>query len=218
MDHIIALGSDGRISEQGDFRELSSSGGYTSSFNLPPPEWAYKSGYAEPAISKQTSILPASIVPTKTSTEDLTRRTGDMSVYLYYINAVGWLPSLVFVFAISSFVFCISFPGKIWTNKSAAFSLTSFLAIWVKWWAAANISAPNERLGYYLGIYALLGILAMIFLVISCWLVFLHPRSLTHADHRRQLIITMVPRSGENFHWKLLQTVLKYGTLRVVRK
>jgi ATP-binding cassette subfamily C (CFTR/MRP) protein 1 len=113
-DHIIALGSDGRISEQGDFRELSSSGGYTSSFNLPPPEWTYNSGYEEPAISKQTSILPASVVPTKTSTEDLTRRIGDLSVYLYYINAVGWLPSLVFVFAISSFVFCISFPGKIW--------------------------------------------------------------------------------------------------------
>jgi hypothetical protein len=58
----------------------------------------------------------------------------------------------------------------------------------------------------------------MIFLVISCWLVFSHPRSLTHADYRRQLIITMVPRSGENFHWKLLQTVLKYDALRVVRK
>jgi hypothetical protein len=119
-DHIISLGSDGRISEQGFFRELSSLGGYISSFNLSSPEWTYNPGYAEPPTSKQSLALPASIVPTQTTTDDATRRTGDVSVYLYYINAVGWLPSLVFVLAISSFVFCISFPGKIWCwNKHA---------------------------------------------------------------------------------------------------
>ena len=51
-------------------------------------------------------------------------------------------------------------------------------ALWVKWWASANAKAPNERLGYYLGIYGMLGAIALIALVISCW----------------QLIITMVPR------------------------
>jgi ABC-type multidrug transport system fused ATPase/permease subunit len=67
------------------------------------------------------------------------------------------------------------------------------LAIWVKWWAASNILDPNGKLGYYLGIYAVLGACALISLVISCW----------------ELIINMVPKSGENFHWILLQTVLK---------
>lgn len=42
-------------------------------------------------------------------------------------------------------------------------------AIWVKWWSAYNLIAPNQRLGYYLGIYALLGVLALFSLVISCW-------------------------------------------------
>lgn len=39
----------------------------------------------------------------------------------------------------------------------------------------------------------MLGVLSIIFLIVSCW----------------QMIITMVPKSGENFHWKLLNTVLR---------
>ena len=35
--------------------------------------------------------------------------------------------------------------------------------------------APNQDLGYYLGIYAMLGVLALTFLVISCWSVKKHP-------------------------------------------
>ena len=45
----------------------------------------------------------------------------------------------------------------------------STIEIWLKWWAAANIEAPNERLDYYLGIYAMLGVLAIMCLVVGCW-------------------------------------------------
>jgi hypothetical protein len=47
----------------------------------------------------------------------------------------------------------------------------TLIAIWVKWWAASNTEAPNQRLGYYLGIYGLLGAGALFSLVISCWFV-----------------------------------------------
>lgn len=43
------------------------------------------------------------------------------------------------------------------------------LAIWVKMWAEYNEDHPNERLGFYLGIYAMLGGLALFFLIVSCW-------------------------------------------------
>jgi len=62
----------------------------------------------------------------------------------------------------------------------------------VKWWAASNVLDPNGRLGYYLGIYAVLGVAALVSLVVSCW----------------ELIINMVPKTGEIFYWKLLDTVL----------
>jgi hypothetical protein len=56
------------------------------------------------------------------------------------------------------------------------------------------VKDPYQRLDYYLGIYFMLGALAIVFLVASTW----------------QIMMTMVPRSGENFHLSLLQTVLRY--------
>lgn len=40
------------------------------------------------------------------------RQTGDLQIYLYYVRSVGWWTSLVFIAAITGFVFCISFPSK----------------------------------------------------------------------------------------------------------
>jgi ATP-binding cassette subfamily C (CFTR/MRP) protein 1 len=49
--------------------------------------------------------------------------------------------------------------------------LTAGKAIWVKMWAEYNERFPNQKLGYYLGIYAMLGGVAFLFLIISCWYV-----------------------------------------------
>lgn len=43
------------------------------------------------------------------------------------------------------------------------------LAVWVQWWAADNERRPNDRLGYWLGIYAMLGGVAIVCLFIGCW-------------------------------------------------
>ncbi|KAH7407958.1 ABC multidrug transporter [Cadophora sp. MPI-SDFR-AT-0126] len=175
-DHIIILSSGGQVAEQGNFKELSVSGGYVSSFELPPPDWNYEPPrLVKGILKKQLTESPLPSSQLQSSPEKSNRQTGDVAVYLYYVKAVGWIPTLIFIIAISAFVFCMSFP-----------------TIWIKWWAASNVEAPNQNLGYYLGIYALLGVLALLFLVGSCW----------------QLVITMVPRSGESFHKMLLETVL----------
>ncbi|PVH81871.1 hypothetical protein DL98DRAFT_457694 [Cadophora sp. DSE1049] len=175
-DHIIILSSEGQVAEQGSFKELGSSGGYVSSFGLPSPDWHYDPprsirGFLETHITEKTFSSPGS----QPTPEESNRQAGDIAVYLYYVKAVGWIPTLIFIVAISAFVFCMSFP-----------------TIWIKWWVASNVEAPNQNIGYFLGIYALLGVLALLFLVGSCW----------------QLVITMVPRSGESFHKILLKTVL----------
>jgi ATP-binding cassette subfamily C (CFTR/MRP) protein 1 len=118
------------------------------------------------ALSKAEDTVPE---------DDASRRTGDSAIYLYYVRSIGWLPTMVFVAAITAYIVCQSFP-----------------TIWVNWWSEANKREPNGNLGYYLGIYAMLGVLALAFLCISCY----------------QMIVTMVPLSGKNFHWTLLKTVL----------
>lgn len=174
-DHIIVLDTEGRISEQGSFNALNKTGGYVSSFGLGLPDWDYK--------PKRFSDSPSysSIDTVQKEKEALVDEPepynggGDLGIYTYYINAIGWLPAIIFMVAMAGFVFCISFPS-----------------IWLKWWANSDTAHPKQELGYYLGIYVMLGCIAMLALILGCW----------------QMIITMVPKSGENFHRKLLTTVL----------
>ena len=183
-DHIVVLNEEGRIAEQGSFRELNAAGGYVSGFELEPADWTIRSTEMtnlDQVLAMATAgkivypILPPSKESTKTTEFEANKRTGDLAIYAYYAKSVGSIAVLTFIVAMCAYVFCISFPQ-----------------VWLGWWATANAQHPNQRLGYYLGIYAMLGVMGLVSLIISCW----------------QIIITMVPQSGQNFHHRLLKTVL----------
>ncbi|KAK5651320.1 hypothetical protein OQA88_12616 [Cercophora sp. LCS_1] len=198
-DYVVHVGADGRVAEQGTFEELTDAGGYVSSLSLTTADWSHfipeqeqggrSSGDAgdcsdgasnkkEMGSDDTTEASPGGSETADGNDKDvdgMSRRTGDVQIYLYYIRSVGWWATLLFVIAITGFVFSVSFPN-----------------VWVQWWAAYNESEPNGRLGYWLGIYAMFGGVAIVCLFLSCW----------------QMIITMVPRSGEKFHFELLKTVL----------
>lgn len=176
-DHVVSLDKDGRITEQGSFEKLNTSGGYVSEFDLALADWNYQPGKHDyEAPPRYTELQFDSSNRTEDDVQaEANRRTGDTAIYFYYIDSVGWIPTIIFIVSMVIFIFGISFP-----------------TIWVKMWAEYNDSHPNDRLGYWLGIYAMFGALALFFLIVSCW----------------QLIITMVPRSGVTFHKKLLDTVL----------
>ncbi|KAJ6131239.1 hypothetical protein N7523_001699 [Penicillium sp. IBT 18751x] len=176
-DHIVVLDSTGRISEQGSFSALSKTGGYVASFGLGSPEWEYKTKrFSESPSSSTFDSIEKEKEKEILAPEPEHRETGgDLSIYTYYINAIGWVPAMVFISAMAVFVFCLSFPS-----------------IWLKWWARSDTLEPKQHVGYYMGIYAMLGAIAMLSLILGSW----------------QMIITMVPKSGESFHRKLLITVL----------
>lgn len=176
-DHIISLDGTGMGCEQGSLDKLTESGGYVSRSLVSSTD-----GKQEPAPSASAAPGPSAdaltsfeLAPVDEIEDGASRRTGDVAVYKYYIRAIGITPTLIFVFCIIAYIFCQSFP-----------------TIWLNWWAAANAENPFTRLGYYLGIYAMLGGLSILFLVLSTW----------------QMIVTMVPLSGNNFHRSLLKTVL----------
>lgn len=176
-DHIISLDGTGIGCEQGSLDKLTNSGGYVSRSLISSAEKRYEPVPAAVAPSESPAdVLVSSEVALLEEIEDgASRRTGDIAVYTYYIRAIGRIPTLIFAVCICAFIFCQSFP-----------------TIWLNWWAAANSKDPWTRLGYYLGIYAMLGGLSIVFLVLSTW----------------QMIVTMVPLSGNNFHQSLLKTVL----------
>lgn len=156
----------GYASEQGSFKALNAAGCYVSSFGLGSPEW--KSEIDKPSVTDLAQ--PKILRPNRTGAikEDPRRQSGDLSIYLYYIRSIGWLPTVIFLVAISGFVFCISFPSTVSVTPLQRLVLTDMTDIWVKWWAISNEEDPDGRTGYYLGIYAMLGAVGMLSLIIGC--------------------------------------------------
>ncbi|KID91337.1 ABC transporter, transmembrane domain, type 1 [Metarhizium guizhouense ARSEF 977] len=146
-DHIIALSSDGRVLEQGSFEELQATGAYTRALAPSKRKTASAEGPMTTQINTQLSHAIAPEVP-----KGLQRRTGDGTVYNYYIATFGWYKWSILMF----FAACYGL-------------LTVFPQVWVNWWATANLKQPSSQLAYYVGIYAALSILSVVALFASCW-------------------------------------------------
>ncbi|GAM36282.1 vacuolar glutathione S-conjugate transporter [Talaromyces pinophilus] len=73
------------------------------------------------SISRPYVKETAAQISKENQLNDLTRATGDRTVYKYYIQSIGWQKILVFVFSVTLHVFC-----------------STFSQIWLEWWAAGN--------------------------------------------------------------------------------
>ena len=113
-DHIIALGGNGKIAEQGSFSHLSANEGYVKSLAIrqatdqpSPEEEIIDDGVSdsETPETKEPSVAVAEI-------EEHNRQTGDMSVYLYYFKSIGLLNTVVFFILQVFFAFTQAFPSK----------------------------------------------------------------------------------------------------------
>jgi ABC-type multidrug transport system fused ATPase/permease subunit len=155
-NHIISLDGEGRITETGAFDTLDKKGGYVASFALGLPDWKYEPALALVPEVREIPLSKEAVV----KEHDKTRQEGDTATYMYYVKSVGWGPTMVFIVAMAGFVFCLSFPS-----------------IWLKWWATSD--DPAGQVNYYMGIYAMLGGIAMVALIAGSY----------------QLIVTMVPIS-----------------------
>ncbi|TGJ82777.1 hypothetical protein E0Z10_g5987 [Xylaria hypoxylon] len=130
--------------------------------------------------SKSETMLQPTRKPAIESTApdayDQTRRTGDSTVYNIYFKSMGlFLTSSFFLFGISHGVF------------------TNFPTIWLSYWAADNVETnPSHTNGYYIGLYSLFQIIALLSLVAVAFL----------------LLLTGVSRAGALLHQSALKTMI----------
>lgn len=83
-DHIIVL-AESKIAEQGSWAQLRSSTGYVSELQVKE-----SSGSSEQdAVIEKPTTVPGTSGPSDVELMDLTRRTGDISVYWYYLKSAG---------------------------------------------------------------------------------------------------------------------------------
>ncbi|KAF3480026.1 ABC transporter [Arthroderma uncinatum] len=110
---------------------------------------------------------------------ETSRKTGDMKVYAYYAKNAGWWTISLYLLACGFFVFGVTFPS-----------------LWLQWWTNSNATHPNERIGYWLGVY---GALAMV-TILGC----------TLSDSMFNLVV--LPKTSRRFHEVLLTTTMRAST------
>ncbi|KAI8313892.1 ABC transporter atnG [Colletotrichum sp. SAR11_240] len=116
------------------------------------------------------------VVVTDNNEADRLRQNGSWLVYKYYFEQGGWVAFGLFVASTITESFC-----------------AGFTTIWFQWWVEANGEEPNQDLGMYLGVYALLFLTNMFALILECWVMF----------------IRIINNTATGLHADLLQTSLK---------
>ncbi|KAH8897503.1 putative ABC multidrug transporter [Thozetella sp. PMI_491] len=140
-DHIIALGLDGTVVEQGRFETLVTNKKYIHSLNVKAA-----SGDASPerttskSDADEVKLLKTNTNASNISEVDNARQAGDRTVYLTYFRSMGWSLAI----------------GAVISAAAMGF-LSNYSTVWLKYWADdAAGDIPAHSFGYWIGVYAAL--------------------------------------------------------------
>lgn len=151
--HIIGLGTDGSVVEQGSFRDLLANKKYIHSLGVSEVEVKLDSDIDTPPSELQPSSLAVKSIPRKPEDDekDMKRSSGDFGVFSYYYKSVGHVRGIFFFLASVVCGFCVVFPNA-----------------WLAWWSNDAASAhPKHSKPYYMGIYALLSCLRWLSILVQ---------------------------------------------------
>ncbi|KAK1640158.1 ATPase-like protein [Colletotrichum phormii] len=133
-DHIIALGVDCTVVEQGSFADLQTNGKYVQSLKIQEAE-------TTPEGKTQTVTQVSDLA----EEPDKARQLGDVAVYRHYFGSMARWVIAVFIFWCCAYAFCMNFP-----------------TVWLKFWSEDITAETPKRSGaFYMGIYALLQIMCL---------------------------------------------------------
>ncbi|QLI72089.1 ABC multidrug transporter B [Metarhizium brunneum] len=171
-DYIVILNKDGTVAEQGTRDSLSTSVGYIERLS-----GIVQGTTVRPEFELAEETLQELGLPDEDEEQDVTSRgTSDWRIYAYFIHIAGKWTFLLYLFGCACFIFGLNFPS-----------------IWLQWWTNANAKTPNDKIGYWLGIYGLLGALAVLGCFASDWI----------------FNIILLPKISRKFHELLLATTMK---------
>ncbi|EFE37769.1 ABC bile acid transporter, putative [Trichophyton verrucosum HKI 0517] len=137
-DNIIFLNENGEIARQGNLESFSAGDDIKQLANQCQTTTTSR---PEPQLSED--VLHELEILEDPELES-SRMTGDMKVYAYYAKNAGWWTISLYLLACCAFVVGVTFPS-----------------LWLQWWTNANDTRPNERIGYWLGVYSGLAFLAI---------------------------------------------------------
>lgn len=187
-DHVIALGNNGTVVEEGTFTDLVSNKQYIHSLGL-HDEKPYTSSQTEGgstlAVKSDKTVAPdlttkeveaaGSSVQDDDNRKVPVRTFNDSAIFLHYFKSIG-------PFWLAIFLLCGLTCGFLW----------SFPNVWLKFWVDDGaLKEPKHSAAYYIGVFSLLQTASLIFVVIECGI--------------GLLIITKL--SGAKLHKEALRTI-----------
>lgn len=111
-DNIVVLGENGTIVEQGNFSSLDLQHSYVQSLIVDSEPKEPQPGNGE-NVSQDARHDPATAaVESREPQADLLRKTGDMTLYKYYLKSVGWKDGLTILALTAGAIFCTYFPRR----------------------------------------------------------------------------------------------------------
>ncbi|KAE9574644.1 ABC transporter [Colletotrichum fructicola] len=174
-DHIVILGDDGKIANQGTFTAVRHSA-YLETLSIEDNKHSKndESATSTPETSEKSKKPKA---PEGNDKElDLLRKAGDTTLYWYYLKSIGWLYGSLGVLGMFGDCFVRVFPQ-----------------VWLKSWTENDAKTGGADTGMYFGVYAGMSVGGLFIIGLNIWMMF----------------VMIVPKSSQNLHWKLLQTVMK---------
>ncbi|KAF7548170.1 hypothetical protein G7Z17_g7235 [Cylindrodendrum hubeiense] len=185
-DHIVVLGKQGDVVEQGIWEVVAHSKGHMQNLGVredgpedgakPVPE---RSAAAMPQVGPSPR-RPATREPRGSAVDGLTgatRMRGDFAVYRHYFKAVSVVALIAFVASALTYGFFFAFP-----------------TVWLKFWVKDSDSTnPSHTKAFWIGIYGLFQALALLGVLLALY-----------------LAVTFVSLvSGAALHLSVLQAVMK---------
>ncbi|KAI5922440.1 ABC multidrug transporter [Camillea tinctor] len=187
-DHIIALGKDGKIVEQGMYKDLVTNQSYVHSLEIKTRLASASATEIDKSSSddiwENPNILDrVATITSLTETDANARLRGDSTVYRIYFKSMGLILATTIFFTGACFGFLYVFP-----------------TVWLSYWAedtARPVSTHGN--GYYLGIYAMLQISSL----------------LSMSAFGFSISVAAIRKSGTVLHQKALNTLF-HAPLRFI--
>ncbi|KAK1590443.1 ABC transporter [Colletotrichum navitas] len=135
-DHVIALGSDGTLIEEGTFDDLMRDNKYVASLGVKATDsdtdsetGSISDGKPGPLPAPKAKRAPA----VSEEMMEKSRQTGDVKVYIHYLRSLSMPATVIFVLGSASYAIWETFP-----------------TIWMKYWAEDTLGKSSQ---YYAGLF-----------------------------------------------------------------
>ncbi|GKT40555.1 ABC transporter gloK [Colletotrichum spaethianum] len=166
-DNVIILGDNGRIAHQGNFDAVKNTA-YLENLSLVDIQRDDSTPFENDVSTEASKQIKSPGKDTEVDLEqDLLRKTGDTTLYWYYLKSIGWLYGSAGAIFLVLDCFVRIFPQ-----------------IWLKFWTEDNKKSGSADTTMYFGVYSAISLMGLVVIGINVWSV--KTRSGQSIDHVRR--------------------------------